>query len=90
MAPNVFSRVSSASAFELQIKRQTLKKMLALEEHVQGQKCKKDKLLNRSKMRCKCWPTGNVFFTGKTYRKKFSRIQAESREIDLFYIYINS
>lgn len=45
MAPNVFSRVSSASAFELQIKRQILEKMLGLEEHIQGQKCEKDKLL---------------------------------------------
>lgn len=45
MAANVFSRVSSASASELQIKRQTLKKTLGLEEHIQGQKCKKDKLL---------------------------------------------
>lgn len=45
MAPNVFSRVSSASAFELQIKRQILEKMLGLEEHFQGQKCEKDKLL---------------------------------------------
>lgn len=32
-------------AFELQIKRQILEKMLGLEEHIQGQKCEKDKLL---------------------------------------------
>ena len=45
MALSFFSRVSSASASELQIKTQTLKKMLGLEEHVQGRKCRKGKLL---------------------------------------------
>lgn len=45
MAPNVFSRVRSASAFKLQIKRQPMKMVLVLEEHFQGQKCKTNKLL---------------------------------------------
>lgn len=74
MAPNVFSRGNSASAFELQIKRQTLKKMLGLEEHSQGQKCKRQAVVDRFKIRCKCWPTGNLSFIGKKYKKTSSGI----------------
>lgn len=54
MALNVVSRVSFASAFELQIKRQILKKMLGLEEHFQGQKGEKTSVVIRSEMRCEC------------------------------------
>lgn len=54
MTLNVVSRVSFASAFELQIKRQILKKMLGLEEQFQGHKGKKTSVAGRSEMRCKC------------------------------------